>query len=206
MLFPYRDGFSFVAALRRNQPWSAVDGAFKRPPRSTEQILHPDKYATDEVPVVVKVDATVGGFAKLHESVWGEFGFSTFLQSHGVSKDVASVAAAGWGGDRVVLLARPGATSPQKMIGVARSEWDSEVDAVEAAEALTRALDDAVVGATIAHDEHDEKTTWMALDGTVAWIERRGTAVVFAIGAPAWAAAQLQAQAWTASSAKPGKR
>src|SRR5262245_53134143 len=38
MIFPYRAGFTFVAALRRRQPWSAVDAAYARPPRSTEQI------------------------------------------------------------------------------------------------------------------------------------------------------------------------
>jgi hypothetical protein len=43
MLFPYRAGFAFVAAIRRRQPWSAVDAAFRRPPRSTEQIMHLDK-------------------------------------------------------------------------------------------------------------------------------------------------------------------
>ncbi|HEX8111864.1 MAG TPA: hypothetical protein VF516_29230, partial [Kofleriaceae bacterium] len=32
MLFPYRAGFGFIAALRRRQPWSAVDAAFARPP------------------------------------------------------------------------------------------------------------------------------------------------------------------------------
>src|SRR5215468_1969894 len=47
MLFPYRAGFGFIAALRRRQPWSAVDAAFARPPRSTEQILHPERYLAD---------------------------------------------------------------------------------------------------------------------------------------------------------------
>src|SRR5439155_8533202 len=40
MLFPYRAGFAFVAALRRRHPWSAIDAVFARPPRSSEQILH----------------------------------------------------------------------------------------------------------------------------------------------------------------------
>ena len=48
LMFPYVRGLEFVAFLRRTQPWSKVDDAFRRPPRSTEQILHPELYLADE--------------------------------------------------------------------------------------------------------------------------------------------------------------
>ena len=133
MLFPYRDGFAFVAALRRTKPWSAVDAAFKRPPRSTEQILHVDKYLSDDKPVPVTAGASpLTGYTVFDTEVWGELGMRSFLRTYGVSDDISSRAAAGWGGDRAVVLAHEGETNPRKMIGVARFEWDTEIDAREA--------------------------------------------------------------------------
>lgn len=190
MIFPYRAGFAFVAALRKDHPWASVDAAFARPPRSTEQILHPERYVRDEPPV--KVAAPIpptlarAGYAQIHATVWGELGFATFLRTHGVADPAAAEAADGWGGDRAIVLARRGVDDPRRSIGIVRSVWDTEAEAIEAAGALAHALDDLAIGATVHHD--DARTTWLALDGTVTWIERRGTAIAIATGVPAWAA------------------
>ncbi len=196
MLFPYRAGFAFVAALRRRQPWSAVDAAFARPPRSTEQILHVAKYLADEKPIAIAASAPAAlpGYAIASTTTWGELGFGVFLESHGVGQLVAHEAAAGWGGDRVIVLAKPDQHAPERAVGLARVEWDSEVDAVEAEEAAVRALDDAVVGAPIEHAPG--RTRWLALDGTCAWVERRGGGLVMAIGVPLWAAGPLADEVW----------
>ena len=183
MLFPYRDGFAFVAALRRNKPWSAVDGAFKRAPRSTEQILHVDKYLADEKPIPITVAASpLAGYTLQDSAVWGELGMRSFLRTHGVSDEVSGRAGEGWGGDRVTVLAHEGETNPRKMIGVGRFEWDTEIDAREAQAALEHAIDEMTVGATM--DQTLERTRWLALDGTVSWIERKGAGLVVVIGAP----------------------
>jgi hypothetical protein len=223
MIFPYRAGFGFVAALRRQRPWSAVDAAFARPPRSTEQILHPERYLADDRPVPVQIDAlpALRGFARAHETVWGELGFQIFLRSHGVDAAVAAQAAAGWGGDRAVVLARElgaagvpagaaaGAAAgegarpldrrPQRAAGVSRSEWDTEVDAIEAEEAAVKALDASIPGAVVEHGPG--RTRWLGVDGAVAWVERRGRSLAIVVGAPAWAAGPLAAEVWTRSRA-----
>lgn len=202
MIFPYRAGFSFVAALRRRQPWSAVDAAFRRPPRSTEQILHPERYAADDKPVPVRIGAlpALRGFGRAHETVWGELGFQLFLRSHGADAAAAEQAAAGWGGDRAVVFARDADRRPQRATGVSRSEWDSEVDAIEAAEAAVKAIDAAVTGAIVEHGP--TRTRWLGIDGLVSWVERRGRSLVIVAGAPPWAAAALDPEIWAA--AKPG--
>src|SRR5258707_5990543 len=125
MDFPYRDGFAFVAALRRGNSWSRIDAAFKRPPRSTEQILHVDKYLADEKPIDVAAPtlAALPGYAIAHETVWGELGFRTFLRAHGVAERVAVEAATGWGGDRVVVLAPAGETRPNHVVRILRNVW-----------------------------------------------------------------------------------
>ena len=198
MLFPYRAGFGFVAALRRRQPWAAVDAAFARPPRSTEQILHPELYFADDVPVPIaaSVPRALPGFAIAHSTVWGELGFGLWLRSHGIDELAAEEAAAGWGGDRVIVLARPGNRRASKAVGVARTEWDSEADAIEAAEAAGKALADSVVGATV--EQTANRMRLFGLDGTVSWLERRGPSLVIVLGAPAWSADALASEVWAA--------
>ena len=196
MLFPYRAGFAFVAALRHAHPWSAVDAAFKRPPRSTEQILHPDKYDADEKPVAVAlaVPPSLADYHVAHTTVWGELGFDLFLRSHGVDEQRAELAAAGWGGDRVIALVRGEDARPEHAIGLARFEWDSEADAIEAQDAAVHALDTAILGGTAEHT--DTRTRWLALDGTATLLERRGTTIVIAHGVPARLLDGVQAELW----------
>jgi len=203
MLFPYRAGFGFIAALRRRQPWSAVDSAFLRPPRSTEQILHPERYLADDrpVPIAIRVPAALPGFAIAHSTVWGELGTALWLRSHGVDEHSADEAAAGWGGDRAVVVARPGDRRIGRAVGIARTEWDSEADAIEAAEAAGKALADLVVGGTL--DRTANRTRLFGLDGTVSWIERKGPALVIVVGAPAWSAVALATEVWTATGIAP---
>jgi len=207
LIFPYRAGLSFVAALRRRQPWSAVDAAYAKPPTSTEQIIHPERYLAGDEPLQVSLTAPLAlrDHAIAHDTVWGELAFDLFLRSHGIDPATAAQAAEGWGGDRVITLARSreGAMDrrPQRAVGVARMEWDSEPDAIEAAEAIEKAFDRWIAGATI--DHAFERTRWMALDGTVSWLERKGPAIVFVVGAPAWTAEALATEVWTVSAVKP---
>ena len=190
MLSPYRDGFAFVAALRRTRPWSAVDAAFKRPPRSMEQILHPEKYLADDPPIVVVAgESPLAGYAVIGSEVWGELGVRSFLRSHGVGEETATRAAAGWGGDRAILLAKPGERVARRAIGMARLEWDTELDAREAQAALEHAVDAMSPGATI--EQSPMRTRWLALDGTVSVVERSGQGVAVVVGAPVQLADKL---------------
>ena len=129
-----------------------------------------------------KTQRGIAGFTVFDTEIWGELGMRSFLRTFGVSDEVSSRAAAGWGGDRAVVLAHEGETNARKMIAVARFEWDTEIDAREAQAALEHALDAMTVGATM--DQTMERTRWLGLDGTVSWIERKGPSVVMVIGAP----------------------
>jgi hypothetical protein len=203
MIFSYRSGLTFVAALRRRQPWSAVDAAFAKPPRSTEQILHPERYLADDKPIPIAIDipAVLTGYSVRHTTVWGELGFSLYLRSHGIDPATAVGAAEGWGGDRAIVLARDGETRAEKGIGLARTEWDSEADAIEAHEAAVKAIDAAVMGAVIEHTPN--RTKWLTVDGQVSWVERKGPSMVVVHGAPLWAADKLATEIWTATRVAP---
>jgi hypothetical protein len=190
LLFPYHAGFGFVAALRRRQPWSAVDAAFARPPRSTEQVLHPDAYLADERPIVIGVGLPAGlnGWDVGHHTVWGEAGMTVFLEQHGVEPSAAATAAAGWGGDRVALFVPLTGAKGRPGIGVLRSVWDSEVDAIEAEEALVRAVDQLVDGTTLGAG------LWLGLDGRISSVERSGAEVTVIVGAPLTVAASVRVE------------
>lgn len=206
LIFPYRAGFTFVAALRRRQPWSAVDAAFKRPPASTEQIMHPERYLANDEPIGVVIDSlsALKGYTVAHKTVWGELGFQLFLRSHGVPASTATEAAAGWGGDRTIVLAKDGDNHAHKAVGVSRSEWDTEADAIEAHEAAVKALDATIAGSVIEHTR--TRTRWMSIEGNVSWVERKGPSMILVHGAPVWAAEALLVEAWMMSRVMPKKR
>jgi hypothetical protein len=142
LLFPYTSGLAFVQGLQTKGGWGAVDQAFARPPDSTEQVLHPEKYTAREAPVIVPVPADLAtrlgaGWTVEFQDTFGEFGLRSWLQSvGGLDAAAASAAADGWGGDRVVLVA-DGASFALAI----QTVWDTPADATAfaAAAGTTRA-------------------------------------------------------------------
>ena len=140
-LFPYQDGFAFVSNRIGTGGYSAVDAVFADLPESTEQVLHPEKYAAQEMPVKVKLPAelaaTLGaGWKNAGEDTLGEFILQTWLTVNGVSGATAREATAGWGGDRLELLRGPnGATTV-----FLETVWDNVLDAAEFAAAAKTAI------------------------------------------------------------------
>jgi hypothetical protein len=141
LLFPYTRGLAFVEGLRATGGWAVVDRAYARPPDSTEQIMHPENYIGQEAPTTIEIPGDLGarlgaGWRVDLQDTMGEFGLMEWLtRGGGVSDEVASVAASGWGGDRLVLVSN-GSTFG---VGV-QTMWDSAADASEFAHAAATAL------------------------------------------------------------------
>jgi hypothetical protein len=138
LLFPYTAGLSFVQALQASGGWDAVNGAFRDPPASTEQVLHPEKYASHEAPIDVTLPADLpaklgSGWTKGLEDTLGEFQLKVWLDQAGGGSGgpSADTAAAGWGGDRVMLLDGPNGARAIAL----KTAWDSAADASEFAAA-----------------------------------------------------------------------
>jgi hypothetical protein len=93
------------------------------------------------------------------------------------------------------VLAKAGDDRPTHAVGLIRLAWDTEIDAIEAHDAAVRAIDRTTPAATLAND--DMQTRWLALDGTVSYVERRGTSLVIGLGIPARLADAVIADAWT---------
>jgi hypothetical protein len=133
LLFPYTAGLNFTQGLQATGGWEAVNAAFAKPPASTEQVLHPEKYASAEAPRPVDLPddlaARLGdGWSVGLEDTLGEEQLSIWLSDAGGGALAgAPEAAAGWGGDRTAVLDGPnGATAV-----VIATEWDTAADATE---------------------------------------------------------------------------
>lgn len=112
---PYLDGRDFARALWQGGGWEAVKAAWARPPASSEQVLHPEKYLAHEPPRAVELGYAPPGARLLSEGVLGEMLTRTLLEG---------ADAAGWGGDRFRVWDVSGRT-----LLVWRSEWDTPADA-----------------------------------------------------------------------------
>src|SRR5690606_10361554 len=53
LAFPYTSGVEFVVDLYREGGFAAIDAAWASPPRTTEHILHPDRYLAGDAPQIV---------------------------------------------------------------------------------------------------------------------------------------------------------
>jgi hypothetical protein len=109
--FPYVEGVAFVREHLDRGGVQALDELFRRPPESSEQVIHPEKYGGADVPVTVRFrDGAFPGWHTAYEDTGGEFVLRLWLDTQLV-RDTATTAAGGWGGDRVALLV-PEATAP----------------------------------------------------------------------------------------------
>ncbi len=128
--FPYREGVRFVAGLFSDGGWPSVNAAFADPPRSTEQVLHPEKYVEGEEPALVEIiglrEALGEEWTLVVEDTFGEFLLRSYLET-GFSRQKASLAAAGWGGDTYRLFEGP----DDAFLLVWPILWDTEEDATE---------------------------------------------------------------------------
>ena len=144
LLFPYLRGLTFAIELRRAGGQRLLDIAFSQePPRSTEQVLHPEKYLDErDEPVHIELpdfsNLLPGSTAMLVGDV-GELNIRLALDERlGTESgfDTAK-AAAGWGGDRFALLQGEGLEALAWV-----TEWDDEEEAAEFLQAAAAAYPD----------------------------------------------------------------
>lgn len=138
MLFPYTSGLRFVHAVLKQGGWTAVDHAFRNPPESTEEVLHPEKFFAEgndfrEIKDQEALDLSNTSNAKIEfGTTLGEFTLSLMLGTH-IPKDVAAKAAAGWAGDRALII-----NQGSKRGVLLYTEWDSPEEAKEFYEAAQK--------------------------------------------------------------------
>ncbi|HEX8559622.1 MAG TPA: hypothetical protein VF668_16085 [Pyrinomonadaceae bacterium] len=183
LLFPYLQGSSFVTQVYKRGGWEAVTAAYKNLPKSTEQVLHAEKYQSDEPAQKVAlrdVSASLGkGWRMADNDVQGEWGFYLLLDEVLQAPDVSKKAAEGWGGDRYALFVGPGKTDA---LVAQKTVWDTEADAREFFDAYARRTTRRY-GVQPAEVAEAGRQLWQTKEGAVV-IEQRGSAVVIAEGVP----------------------
>lgn len=135
LIFPYFQGMLFALSVASNEGWPSIHAAYSNPPRSTEQILHPEKYNNPDaidLPQSVTIpdlsSAVDAQWKLLGENCLGEFQLSILL------KRVAggNIAARGWDGDRYQVYRNDAGNLAMVFVSI----WDSEADATEFVEAF----------------------------------------------------------------------
>jgi hypothetical protein len=135
--FPYSAGAAFVNALYRRGGWDAVNRAYRDPPTSTEQLLHPERYLDrrdqPQTLHVPDLHAALGsGWRQGTHTEWGEFDARVLLES-AFPVTTAERAAAGWDGGELRTFERGKRTAM-----VLRTVWDSPGEAGENCTAMSR--------------------------------------------------------------------
>jgi len=183
---PYADGAATVVKIARDQGWAAVDALYRELPTTSEQMLHPEKLLAREPARAVRVDAgpllaRLPGYQVVWEDDLGEASLLAMLAEVEKSKP-ARRGAAGWGGDRYVVIERPGDDALGRLpITVGLTVWDSVNDALEFEGSFRRYM---------------AKQT-----GPRGVLARRGDRVIFATQAPDEATRRtIEEAAWAAFS------
>ncbi|MCA8924559.1 MAG: hypothetical protein KDD82_22295 [Planctomycetes bacterium] len=128
--FPYAAGAEFARAVRAAGGLSKLDALYRDPPRSSEQILHPERYLRknrdlpSQVSVADPSTKLPGAWETLDVNTLGELGLGWLAGPR---------AAAGWDGDQYRVLRN---TSTGQVLTVWALTFDTAADAAEARLAL----------------------------------------------------------------------
>jgi hypothetical protein len=132
LLSAYVDGLAFCASLHgMGGGFSAIDRAHANPPVSSEQVLHPLRFADPDAPQALTLpdlpELAAAGYEVVREDTLGELEMGVYFSQNAREAD-AKRAADGWDGDRLRVYRSK--TEPPAVVWL--SVWDSERDAQEA--------------------------------------------------------------------------
>jgi hypothetical protein len=172
LTFPYGHGTDFVVKYLKGTKgeFKDINKLFKDFPLSSEQILHPDKYYGEkrDYPLIVTLpDLTKlfgGPWKESFNNVHGEFALKLLLREFRSDKlklNAIDKAAAGWGGDRYVVLE----DDKKNAMYVWYSTWDTEQDAKEFYEAYCKVLEKKYDQEI--KDDREDKTGFQTPSGLV---------------------------------------
>ena len=160
--FNYSECLMFVVAVQLLQGWDGVNKLLEKPPVSTEQILHLDKYIKGEEPQSVEVtdwaDELGSGWSLLERGDYGEFDVYNYLLTAGVSEPQAKAGAAGWGGGKMQLYTQGGEKPKHVLVHIAL-QWDTRNDFNEYRQHLGWAIDHLGYDA-VSRKNSDGSWTW----------------------------------------------
>ncbi|HET6445698.1 MAG TPA: hypothetical protein VFI27_14070, partial [candidate division Zixibacteria bacterium] len=139
--FAYTAGSDFVQYLYDQGGLEALDNAWRRPPVSTEQILHPERYLSEDVPeqpVLQDLEPILpDGWFTVDEDTFGEFTLREYL-AQALTREEAEAAASGWGGGNYALYADEQSDFTILLLAIS---WDTLADQQEFEDAYRKFMD-----------------------------------------------------------------
>jgi hypothetical protein len=131
LIFPYLSGAEFMRSFGQLRPGEVPYGDL---PESTEQILHTQAYFRDrDKPTRITLPSPRVGRARYQNGL-GEFEMRVFLYEHTGDQASAVRGAAGWDGDRYLVVQTPRGDA---LVWV--TVWDNAAEATEFTSVLERA-------------------------------------------------------------------
>jgi hypothetical protein len=141
---PYSEGPTFVHRAYETGGWEAVNDRYARPPRSSEQLIHPEDYPDDRPARVIVPDRSTAAFDRARPTTVGEATlFAMFYQQGVIDREsllgtpgpysaynYSHPATAGWAGDKLVPYFGEDGDGY-----VLKTRWESEEDARQFARA-----------------------------------------------------------------------
>lgn len=193
--FPYIKGLEFVEYLYGRGGWGMVNEAYRRPPESTEQILHFEKYLIYEAPIIIlgpPAEQALGqNWRKLAENTLGEWmtylilGYAYDLEAQ-VQDEIAKTAAEGWGGDQYQVFLNE---QTQEVVLLAHWIWDGVQDSDEFSAAMRAYMQGRYQGRKVERTQGecweigDQLSCLYRSGREIMWLQTPGPAIMDAIHA-----------------------
>ena len=134
-------GRQLAAQLRAIGGRVAVASALRTFPRTTEQLLHIDKFLEREPVLAVRLPARIGEMSLRTSETFGELDVRNLLDAFALP--ASGTTAEGWGGGRLALYSSGG----EEMVAALVLHWDSPEDAAEWRDSVPRYVAAAFPGA-----------------------------------------------------------
>ena len=131
LLFPYTQGMLFQQALVAKMGKSAFAEVFLRPPETTQQILHPERYFEHAKRVRLPLPAfpSERNYRAFTDGELGELDNSILLRQYASDRDAEAVAPEWRGGTFRLFARKHRATDWRQMVLVYVSEWSGPAQA-----------------------------------------------------------------------------
>jgi len=168
--FPYNKGLEFVKFIKARGGWEAINKIYSDLPASTEQIIHPEKYFSEDerdYPITITIPDTTKvltstQWSLLLENVMGEFNIS-LLKKQFFPTFTSKRMSEGWGGDKFILWEDQ---INKHSLLVWFTAWDTETDAREFFNAYKKLIPKKYSGTStefpnaILKDKEFSRVTW----------------------------------------------
>ena len=127
LTFPYSRGLLFQNAVYLRMKQKSFAEVFRKPPVSTQQILHPDTYFSGLEPARPALPqlANAHGYKRIADGTVGELDHSVLLEQYAGREESAAVSPHWRGGAYALLEHR----SPERVVLLYAVEWDDAASA-----------------------------------------------------------------------------